>query len=502
MPHGTAWAAADACAGRYPCRVTSGPTDETLPGEEERTDTGVPGLRPDDLVDGRYRLVKRLGAGGMGEVWEVEHVSLRRPMALKLLRSAELATKTQRGRFLREAQVVSRVRHPGVVEITDFGELPNGAPFIAMELLGGRTLHRVCGEDGALPWPRALELARQIGDALAEVHRHGVVHRDLKPDNIFVSPGPPERVKVIDFGIARRNELDDAASKLTATGSVFGTPGYMAPEQIRGEAADARADVYALGCITYELLTGRRIFEGGVFDRLQSHLYEPPPSLPASLPSAVVRMVERCLAKQPDERFRSMDEVVDACMGALGRPAAKRTAIAAAHVPVAPLGASTQSGRPTAPALTPNHTDPMSTLPAPTTEFEPAKPPSTRLAIGLISGIVGLGVLVLLFFAWSRPDPSPTDHKPEPAPAVEPPEPDAQPAPAVAAPPPDEAPAEPVVERAVEKPKPVDDTPPTPQPRKRVPAKPKKQKPRAAPSEPDEKSPKLRPDGTFDVFGD
>lgn len=460
----------------------------------------MPGLRPDDLVDGRYRLVKRLGAGGMGEVWEVEHVSLQRPMALKLLRAAELATKTQRGRFLREAQVVSRVRHPGVVEISDFGELPNGAPFIAMELLGGRTLHQVCGEDGAMPWPRALELARQIAEALAEVHRHGVVHRDLKPDNIFVSPGPPELCKVIDFGIARRNELDPDASKLTATGSVFGTPGYMAPEQIRGEAADARADVYALGCITHELLTGRRVFEGGLFDRLQSHLYEPPPALPASLPSGVTRMVERCLAKQPDERFRSMDEVVDACVSALGRPVARRTAIAEAHVPVAPLGAATQSGRPTAPALTPNHTEPMSTLPSATVEFEPTKPSSTRAVVGLISAAVGLGVLVLLFFAWSRPTEETTapSTKAPAATEVATPEPSPEPAPAVAAPPP----SEPVVEKAVEKPKPAPPEPEAPpKPRKRKPPKPKAKKPETA-SKPEKKSPTLRDDGTFDVFGD
>ena len=491
--------AAEPCGARYPGGVTSGSTDETLPGEEEQTDSSVPALRPNDLVDSRYRLVKRLGAGGMGEVWEVEHVSLRRPMALKLLRAAELATKTQRGRFLREAQVVSRVRHPGVVEITDFGELPNGAPFIAMELLGGRTLHQVCGEDGAMPWPRALELARQIADALAEVHRHGVVHRDLKPDNIFVSPGPPEVVKVIDFGIARRNELDPDASKLTATGSVFGTPGYMAPEQIRGEAADARADVYALGCITHELLTGRRLFEGGLFDRLQSHLYEPPPPLPTSLPSGVTRMVERCLAKQPDERFRSMEEVVDACASALGRPVARRTAIAEAHVPVAPLGAPTQSGRPTAPALTPNHTEPMSTLPSATVEFEPQKPSSTRAVVGLISAAVGVGVLVLLFLAWSRPAEESEAPIPEtPAAEVSAPEPTPEPTPAVAAPPP----SAPVVEKAVEKPKPVVVEPEVPsKPRKRKTPKPKKKKPDST-SKPEQKSPKLRDDGTFDVFGE
>ncbi len=478
--------------------MTSGSTDDTLPGAEEHTDAGEPMLRPGDLVDGRYRLRERLGAGGMGEVWAVEHVSLRRPMALKLLRAAELATPTQRARFLREAQVVSKIRHPGVVEITDFGELPSGAPFIAMELVGGRTLHRVAHEDGALAWPRAIGLIHQIAEALAEVHRQDVVHRDLKPDNIFVSTGPPESVTVIDFGIARRNVLDAQASKLTATGSVFGTPGYMAPEQIRGEPVDARADVYALGCIAHELITGRRLFEGGLFDRLQAHLYEQAPSLPASLPTAVRRTVERCLAKAPDERFRTMDEVADACAAALGRPAKRRTAVADGHVPVVPMGAATQASRPTAPAVTLDATLPMQPPTPATVLLEPPRRSSARLAVAAVSALIGLVILTLLYVAWNRPEPRatiPTASEPEVPTTVpaETPPPPVQRRPAVAAPTP-ELP----VERAVEKPAPAPEAEPDPSasPRRKKPKAPKA----ADSSKKKAKGPQLRPDNTYDPF--
>lgn len=384
--------------------MAGGFDDNTLPGEGEQTAVDVAALRPGDLVDGRYRLVQLLGVGGMGEVWQTEHVALRRPMALKLLRAAEFATEHQRARFLREARVVATIEHPGVIEVTDFGELPSGGPFIAMSLLVGRTLQQVITDDGPLPWPRAVSLVQQIADALAEAHRQDVVHRDLKPENVFISPGPPEHATVIDFGIARCTTLDSRSAKLTATGSVFGTPGYMSPEQIRGRPADARADIYALGCVAHELLTGGRLFDGELFERLEAHLYREPPQLPRALPSGLIRTIERCLAKDPDDRFRSMDEVTAALALAAGQPK-KRTEIAPGHVPVAPPGMKTEASRPTAAAFAPEFTAPLMTTAVPA---EPKPQPYRRgVGVAAISAAVGLAVLGLLYAAWSRPATSP-----------------------------------------------------------------------------------------------
>ena len=398
--------------------MAAGFDEDTLTGDGVQTAVDTTVLRPGDLVDGRYRLVQLLGMGGMGEVWETEHIALRRPMALKLLRAAELATPQQRARFLREAQVVASIQHPGIIDITDFGELPNGVPFIAMCLLDGRTLQKVVAGDGPLPWPRAVSLLQQVADALAAAHRKDVVHRDLKPENVLVSPGPPEHATVIDFGIAGRTTLDSRTAKLTATGSVFGTPGYMSPEQIRGQPADARADVYALGCVAHELLTGRRVFDGELFERLEAHLYREPPPLPGTLPSGLIRTVERCLAKDPDDRFRSMEEVTAALMLAAGRPH-KRTAVVPDHVPVAPPGMKTEASRPTAPGFVPEFTTPLPSSVAPP---EPRPEPNRRgVVVATVSAVAGLAVLALLYAAWSRPTTRPitTDSAPE-APPVEP----------------------------------------------------------------------------------
>lgn len=459
--------------------MAAGFDDDTLPGEGVRTAVDTAALRPGDLVDGRYRLVQLLGVGGMGEVWQTEHVALRRPMALKLLRAAELATNQQRARFLREAQVVSSIQHPGVIEITDFGELPSGVPFLAMSLLAGRTLQQVIAEDGPLPWPRTVALVQQIADALGEAHRKDIVHRDLKPENVFVSPGPPEHATVIDFGIAGRTTLDSRTAKLTATGSVFGTPGYMAPEQIRGQPADGRADIYALGCVAHELLTGRRLFDGELFERLEAHLYREPPPLPGTLPSGLIRTIERCLAKDPDDRFRSMEEVTAALALAAGRTN-KRTAVVPGHMPVAPPGMKTEASRPTAPGFVPEYTAPLTTGAV----AEP-KPQQNRrgVVVAVISAVAGLAVLALLYAAWSRPPTSPPRTAPHPAgaaPLASPSPPSSEPATRPATPIPVAKPPAPVLDDAREQ-----DANPTPpeqaQPTKSAPKKGQPKKKRSGP---------------------
>jgi len=451
------------------------------------------------VVDGRYRLGGQLGAGAMGEVWAAEHVALRRPVALKVLRRGALATERQRRRFQREARLVASIEHPSVIEISDFGELPEGVPFLTMKRLDGRTLDRVLAEDGAMPWPRAVSMLRQLADALAEVHRHGVIHRDLKPANIFVSPAEPERVTILDFGIAGRTTYDPKTAKLTKTGSVFGSPGYMAPEQIRGEQAGVAADIYALGCIGFELLTGRRLFEGDQFERMRAHLFDPLPPLPESVPSGVSRAILRCLAKAPDERLASMGAVLEMLEGTGG--SSRSTLAVEGYVPAVPPGAPTEARRATVPGRAMADTELLPVTPEP-------RRPGPRWMVAAVSAGAGLAVLAALFVAQRGREPA-SEVQPEAAPVgpgVEPPVPDAEaehvgPTAAVAQPQPsptveevDPAPrAEPEPEVEVAPPAAAD--PPTSKPRRARKSRPRVPEPS---SEAQPATPKLREDGTYD----
>ncbi len=480
--------------------------DATLAAEDSPAAVRGQLVAPGDLVDARYRLDRILGRGGMGEVWAAEHISLQRPVAIKLLRAAALASGQQRERFLREARVLSAIRHPHVVGVSDFGELPDGSPFIAMEFVRGRTLSEVIAQDGPLPWPRVVTLLRQIASALAETHRQGVTHRDLKPDNVLVSAQGSEHVTVIDFGIAGRVTLDPKSTKLTRTGKVFGTPGYMAPEQIRGEPADARSDIYALGCVAYELLTGACLFPGGLFERMESHLYRAPPPVPATVPTTLARLVERCLAKALDDRVATADQVLDILERCSGR-APRRTA-ARQHIPATPPGVSTPSARPTAPGVTLPSTTPVSAPPARVAHDE-----RRGWIVAGISAAAGLGTLAVLYAAWTRtpeptavPVPASVAAPREPAapqtPEAAPPVARAQaPAPAIATPkPPDEPPDEPP--EALDEPGAPDDQPSSAAPVAPEKTRKKNRPPRKPAKTPIDVPPKRGDDGIFDVFAE
>jgi len=206
-----------------------------------------------------------IGRGGMGAVYAGEHVLLGRSAAIKVL-LPELSQKQDVVmRFFNEARAATAIRHPGIIEVFDFGWTPEGAAFIVMEHLEGETLGRRASR-ARLRWQSALAIARQIAGALAAAHGKGIVHRDLKPDNIFLVSDPEvpggERIKLLDFGIAKLAGESSATVNVTETGSVMGTPTYMAPEQCRGVAVDHRADLYSLGCIVFELCTGRPPFVG------------------------------------------------------------------------------------------------------------------------------------------------------------------------------------------------------------------------------------------------
>jgi serine/threonine protein kinase len=263
---------------------------------------------------GPYVITDELGEGGMGVVYRATHTLLNRPAAIKVLRPELGGHSLVLDRFLNEARATTAIRHPGIVEVYDYGHTESGSAYIAMELLEGVTLGARLAARGTLPLHEALMVARRIAAPLAVAHEVGIVHRDLKPDNVFLirdrEGGAYEQVKLLDFGIAKL----ESATNRTTIGVVLGTPAYMAPEQCRGiPDCDHRVDLYALGCILYELLGGAPPFgrSGTMTDLMAAHLNAPVPRLPlAAVDHQIGRLISRLLAKSPDDRPRSAVEVV------------------------------------------------------------------------------------------------------------------------------------------------------------------------------------------------
>ena len=256
-------------------------------------------LSPGDTV-GAYRVVRPIARGGFGAVYEAEHVRLGRTVAIKVLHADGAASREVVARFEREARIVNLIRHASVVDIHDFGELPDGRPYFAMELLRGDDLRTVLRRDGAQTLATVLELLVPLCDALDAAHAKGVVHRDLKPSNVFVAE-PPRGPVLLDFGVAKL--VGDPS--LTRSRQVVGTPTSMAPEQVRGEAVDARTDVYALGSLVYTLLTGRQPYAADTAVMVQyMHLFADPPRVSqlVAVDRAVDDVLVRALAKDPAQR--------------------------------------------------------------------------------------------------------------------------------------------------------------------------------------------------------
>lgn len=276
---------------------------------------------------GRYRLEAPIGEGGMSEVWLAWDEALRRGVALKLLRTADAPDGAAVRRFEQEAQAASKLCDPHTIRIFDFGASDDGIYYIAMEHLRGMDLAALVQGHGPMPVARALRFAAQACRSLREAHEAGIIHRDIKPQNLFATRAGDDHdyLKLLDFGIARVIAAEEEGAHLTRTGVIRGTPAYMAPEVCRGERADARADVYALGATLFFLLTGAPPFEGPSSGHvLAAHMTQPPPRVGARrgepVPEPVEQLVSRCLAKDPGARFQTARELGDA-LDALVDPA-------------------------------------------------------------------------------------------------------------------------------------------------------------------------------------
>ena len=425
---------------------------------------------------GNYRILEPLSRGGMGSVYRAEHTMLERQAALKVLRP-ELTTNPQLvQRFLNEAKAAALIRHPGIVEVYDYGTTDDGTSYIVMELLEGTSLGNRLGELGKLPELEAMVIARGVASALKAAHQQNIIHRDLKPDNIFLVPDPDgptgERVKVLDFGIAKL--LDPKRAFQTQTGALIGTPIYMPPEQARAAGEiDHRADLYALGCMLYQMLVGRPPFvAAGAGELISMHLFNAPqpPSELGPVSPELERIVLRLLEKEPYARFQNAGELIDALDPLLkrtGRAAGGLAGKLAGGLAGPPRRGGGGGGRgETAPAF-------AGRLPLSLADELGPAPPEPKSRMGLVAGLItAAAIAAVALFLVTRgsgedvpshdggsgsatatevaPAPSPTVPAPvQPAPTPTPPP---EPAPAPTPPSPAPTPAPP--ETATPKPRP------------------------------------------------
>lgn len=300
-------------------------------------------LGPGDVLSDRYRLDERLATGGMGEVWRATDQVLGRAVAVKVLLPALLEDPDFIARFKAEARMMAALRHPGVVQVYDYGEsdVPGGSVvFLVMALVVGEPLSHRLATEGRLPVGETMSIVANAADALNAVHAVGIVHRDVKPANLIVQPDGT--VVLVDFGVAH----DATATRLTGTNMVVGTALYMAPEQVSGQPVSAATDIYALGALAYHCLSGVAPFTGGTALEIAGrHLRDAPPPLPDDVPAPVQAVVGRALAKEPADRYPSAAAFAAAARAASAGTETERTAVLAAAAPIG-MAAVPQPGAP------------------------------------------------------------------------------------------------------------------------------------------------------------
>jgi serine/threonine-protein kinase len=346
------------------------------------------------VLDGRYRITKKLGEGGMGEVYAAEHVHIEKKFAIKLLKAEIVSNAEAVTRFRQEARSSSSIGHRNIIAIEDFGQLNDGRIYMCMELLNGAALNDMIQQPMAAD--RLLNILIQTGHGLAAAHAKGIVHRDMKPENIFVTIDAQGQdvPKLLDFGIAKVSG-NDGQNHLTRTGTIFGTPFYMAPEQALGNPVDARTDIYAMGVIMYECFAGSLPFQGESFmGILTQHITtEPEPvaqravKAGRALPMGLAEIITRCMQKSPDQRYRTMDELVNALVAVYRGIAGPGMST---YMEAFPVGSSAHMQQPTPPPMQPGqmamasggHSMPM----APTMAASPAMTPPAGM-VGSPSGL-------------------------------------------------------------------------------------------------------------------
>jgi serine/threonine protein kinase len=304
------------CAAEYDTASRFCPNDGTPLRPKGTTDPFV-----GRVLAERYHMLKRLGEGGMGKVYLAEHVKMNRQCAVKVMNSALLNDSESAQRFAREASNAARIIHPNVAAVFDYGE-SDGIVYLVMEYVDGEPVTRILERETVMTPNRAVDIARHVAEALVAAHELGIVHRDLKPDNIIIAPAKNGReiAKVVDFGIAKAVE-EGPNESLTRTGLVIGTPEYMSPEQLLGDPVDARSDIYSLGCILYQMLTGRRPFDEPTREQMiKRRLTEKAPhprDLVPSLPKTLDLVVARMLSRSPRDRYGTAAEVRDLLIPAI-----------------------------------------------------------------------------------------------------------------------------------------------------------------------------------------
>ncbi|MET0389465.1 MAG: serine/threonine-protein kinase [Polyangiales bacterium] len=378
---------------------------------------------PDPLIgkhvdNGEYIVVDRIGSGGMGSVYKAEQPSMNRMVAIKVLHSRFATRDDLVARFRREARAMSQLSHPNTARVYKYGELDDGAVYFVMDYLEGRNLAAWVRENGPMQAERAVQLMAQVCGALEEAHRAGIVHRDLKPENVFLTTqsGSTDFPKVLDFGLAKMSEkqMGRGSMMFTQQGMVFGTPEFMSPEQAQGEALDQRSDIYSLALILYELITGKLPFDAKApLDIMKAHVRDAPIPLSKRVPGRpfwpeLETVINKALAKTPDERYASAVEFGEALLGCLPRAASSLPAASAPSSPPPAHAAPTIVRSEAAPASAgpseraSHRREDAASLPTElnmTPQGALVDSPRSRLPSIMIGLVIGLGVATAGYFA-------------------------------------------------------------------------------------------------------